>query len=1069
LDDSQVFNSQQQLDQFETLAGSVMNSCSLQSYFTEDDEDSTAWVARSLGKTLDIHEADPAKPTTEAVSEIALEDLQEAIRALSDASSKVLGVLGILLGDLRPSSRFSLIVWRLKDEDLATVCPISVALLRALDSVVRTVEESLIKHHASGDIQTQVDPDKAEMLFKPVGKAAESVLVHIGLQPDNRPVPTPRLTYNASLQLASSLYLVLLLSVVSYQWSHIGPFDEKHMGEYCERFIIRCGQDILIFRREKLACLNSLLKAPVWAFATHSRQSSNGLCLSTTLSDLVDLWPPVDITIDEKRFGYVKQINFDAGFISSEHSLYPEDRAKGLRCHYYTSNDTCPTPRPFHHSQRLLVGMNDYLHRADCDSFNVEAEPKWGDRCHLGTKPEYYKPTGKTSGITAGYHVAVNAAKTSTLQEQVSLKGKIVANWSPPTISGTSISLSEGSLKLHYLDLWVGLEISFCTGNARRRRLWDLFDEIGIPSTFDEWAAKAYEQALCGGHATFRETWMANKTLWPQLRHIVGTILKDLEQTGVRDQNLQAWRPSTEIYIQRVKTPWANMLVDTEDNATFAIVTQKCLAYHKITEAGCSQGLEKASDFHPLLFTRVTLQQVPRSLLTKERSTEKSSSKTTLQTEATMPTAPSKPEGSLSSISSFESRQFAESYDANSQGSIGTEATSIHSQPATESEMHINTSRADGEAENENLPRDVPILLRRLGSNGHFRQPIPLQRAQAAFEEAFPHGEYEVILTSSNRMLCGLYAIIESMKAMHTQIQTPSIENLNAIVDSEAYKNRIYAPSFAGLDNRDHFTFDQLGTILLLWGESLGCRLQLGCKRPNKSPELISYPENGQPPTVVWIYNDDAEDLRGDIGHFSGLRRRELSNQPDESGVRLTSPPDETSNRSQLIVADQISGEESLIGYIEGLRQEAERVELTPAQTPASPPGPYHSETRQPQLSQKPPDPKPPQPPLAPKITVRRGGVFRLEKNRILRINDNRFGGKTVFLNTIEEREPLLVTWEQNWEDEFKKFHVGPWSLETLGKQYDKLKLAVSCSPRCKELQDESDASRMETVNVCVM
>src|SRR5207248_2463411 len=152
------------------------------------------------------------------------------------------------------------------------------------------------------------------------------------------------------------------------------------------------------------------------------------------------------------------------------------------------------------------------------------------------------------------------------------------------------------------------------------------------------------------------------------------------------------------------------------------------------------------------------------------------------------------------------------------------------------------------------------------------------------------------IPTKGDRLLCGFYAIVNSIEAMHAQIQRPDVKDLQTILDSAEYRGRISAPSFAGLDNREHFTLDQLGTILLLWGQSWNYSLQLGCKRPNKLPELVPYPENRQPPTVVWIYNDDAEDLRGNIGHFSGLRRLEQANQLGESGliqgVRSTSLPD---------------------------------------------------------------------------------------------------------------------------------------------------------------------------------
>jgi hypothetical protein len=103
-----------------------------------------------------------------------------------------------------------------------------------------------------------------------------------------------------------------------------------------------------------------------------------------------------------------------------------------------------------------------------------------------------------------------------------------------------------------------------------------------------------------------------------------------------------------------------------------------------------------------------------------------------------------------------------------------------------------------------------------------------------------------------------------------------------------------------------------------------------------------------------------------------------------------------------------------------------------------------------------------------PKITVRKGDVFRFEKNQILCIDDDRLATKTVFLNSINEEEPLLVSWRQNWKDAFENVQFGPWNLGIVGKNYDNWKLAMSYNPKCAELQDENDASRLETVSICV-
>ncbi|KAI4207827.1 MAG: hypothetical protein LQ346_000330 [Caloplaca aetnensis] len=104
--------------------------------------------------------------------------------------------------------------------------------------------------------------------------------------------------------------------------------------------------------------------------------------------------------------------------------------------------------------------------------------------------------------------------------------------------------------------------------------------------------------------------------------------------------------------------------------------------------------------------------------------------------------------------------------------------------------------------------------------------PSDLQVAAGWFESAFPTG-YDVIETSAQNLRCGCYAIIGTMEAMHPQIRSPTLQDFDAILYSQDYRNQV--KEFTGQEARpDCFSPDELGLMLRHWSKSTGVKLGLG-------------------------------------------------------------------------------------------------------------------------------------------------------------------------------------------------------------------------------------------------
>ncbi|KAL8732558.1 MAG: hypothetical protein Q9181_003913 [Wetmoreana brouardii] len=145
-------------------------------------------------------------------------------------------------------------------------------------------------------------------------------------------------------------------------------------------------------------------------------------------------------------------------------------------------------------------------------------------------------------------------------------------------------------------------------------------------------------------------------------------------------------------------------------------------------------------------------------------------------------------------------------------------------------------------------------------------QPKPSVSHSDRFNSSFPGG-YSIVPTRADGLLCGYYAIIESLKAMDFK-PLPEIDEFEkSFEDPEVRKALNFGLETGEILNSNWFGPDQLAVILRHCGEQRGRQLQLGYITDDDLLQVEFHERSADPETViVWIHNSKG-------AHWSGLRQ----------------------------------------------------------------------------------------------------------------------------------------------------------------------------------------------------
>ncbi|KAL8706374.1 MAG: hypothetical protein Q9201_000582 [Fulgogasparrea decipioides] len=200
--------------------------------------------------------------------------------------------------------------------------------------------------------------------------------------------------------------------------------------------------------------------------------------------------------------------------------------------------------------------------------------------------------------------------------------------------------------------------------------------------------------------------------------------------------------------------------------------------------------------------------------------------------------------------------------EADKGSSVGT----VKKEEPTDEQSQSQSSSGDQEPSKDPQPSggDKPSHDEEFSADK--AQPKPSVSHSDRFNNSFPDG-YSIVPTRADGLLCGYYAIIESLKAMDFKPLSEIDELKKSFKDPEVQKALEEGLETGEILNTDFFGGDQLAIILRHWGEQRGRQLQLGFIT-NDDLQLLQFHERQDDPDtiIVWIHNSAGV-------HWSGLRQ----------------------------------------------------------------------------------------------------------------------------------------------------------------------------------------------------
>ena len=354
--------------------------------------------------------------------------------------------------------------------------------------------------------------------------------------------------------------------------------------------------------RVRLTCLDAMLSRPVWAFQIGGREVQNQdirFSVSTSIERLLDLWGGRLSFLDVKDDpGIIVQVG---GGTLTEASTPADSYHGAVLCHWSPSIVPDAVPIALQLDEQIVIGAT--LVNNEC---SLSA-----DLCHshisssleiLGARSPRWKTTGRNVGLSGGQYVTATMGVTQTKDNGRTRKARILEHWK-----------DHKSLKI--LNEPVGLELSLCTGVARRVPLRTLFHSQVLEyfmSALDDWkqvsdqasgsegrVPVAHLAAVIGDTTTNAEMQMLLDDVRPEqaeaLRAATELLLLAMECTGVADdgESLVMWWPEMETLTPRglkipkryysassKHGPWTSMIKDSESCAVFGMITSRCLQHH---------------------------------------------------------------------------------------------------------------------------------------------------------------------------------------------------------------------------------------------------------------------------------------------------------------------------------------------------------------------------------------------------------------------------------------------------------------------------------------------------------
>ncbi len=351
---------------------------------------------------------------------------------------------------------------------------------------------------------------------------------------------------------------------------------------------------------KRLACLDGFLDhKEVWAFRLDATQDSpestpnkspSQLSVLTRMDDLADLWGPVwPVPVSNDSPHLIKWYDVSKGVIcrvSKDTRATPKNAA---RCHWYS--------RPAFYARRasrlfrsedlllskdelLLIGAR-FRENSDCKYTLDDFGSCYGSQMGvLGTRPSSWRTDTRSFAISVSKMIGIQMQGTQKKIPETTLKQHILDKWrNGPTRANPGI-----------LNHFLGVEISHCTGNARRISMKEMLLTKTVSTLLERhapgwstttWGRAFWTAVASGNDESIFKLWTKLPRWRPQIAELVCYVLELLDSTEMSDDAFTAAflhnNQEQTVGLDLRINDWAKVLQDSHLMAVYAFFNEVCL------------------------------------------------------------------------------------------------------------------------------------------------------------------------------------------------------------------------------------------------------------------------------------------------------------------------------------------------------------------------------------------------------------------------------------------------------------------------------------------------------------
>ncbi|TGO10379.1 hypothetical protein BTUL_0137g00360 [Botrytis tulipae] len=397
------------------------------------------------------------------------------------------------------------------------------------------------------------------------------------------------------LHLCSMSVQFLCLGFLSYIQAHVGPIRPFFLDSPLRKILLMGSgwsedRGYIVAEFKNLTCIGTMIQGSAFAFNMiqttdeSPKLSDNQLeyDVLTSAENLLDTWGPGSLIIRRGSEQNPCGIKICNGIVCAA-----EESGTMFHWSHQTEFDQTRLEKQFKVSfdprKQIVIGAS-VITNSNC---SIDEKECWQRSSNffskLGTHRTYWEPSERQFGLQGGYsNVTLQAIQTWCKFQGKTLK---------------QIHLEQHDLLIPFLESAWGLQVSFCTGVARRIPLRELVAELlpvfaeTLRTTRDD--LRLWED-LNSNHNIVDIFYRGNLRddidriggkLYKYIWTLVQRILEILGPTGVDTKGERltiAWPRYGDIQrcfkIQcRDQSTWARLLADSEDCATFSYISSKCL------------------------------------------------------------------------------------------------------------------------------------------------------------------------------------------------------------------------------------------------------------------------------------------------------------------------------------------------------------------------------------------------------------------------------------------------------------------------------------------------------------